>query len=365
MIARCALAATVAVAMAAACSGGPALAPGAGQSAHTEGLTLLSNVRDAALTMPHFRNAPVHTDRGKSFVRTPKTKPLLYVGDWSTNDVLVYDYPSGKAVGTLTGFDEPYGMCIDKNANIYITNFGTGDTFEYAFGGTAPIKTFSTGGEPIGCSVSATGDVAITSFSPGQVTVFAHGDTSSSQTYSNYACAYQWPMGYDAKDNLVGVGESSSISICALLHGSSSETTLTPSGITIGFPGGTTWDGKYIALGDQQAGGAYITGMWPSTISGSTITAAGSEITFTDDCYSDDTDVVDPFVTGKKSNITPNIKVRANTMIGPNLWCLYPGAPKVNSWAYPAGGPPKGTLPMPPPKPMAAAAVRTPRPHGH
>ena len=46
-----------------------------------------------------------------------KKKPrLMYVGDWATNDVFVYEYPSGDSVGTLSGFDAPYGMCVDKRA---------------------------------------------------------------------------------------------------------------------------------------------------------------------------------------------------------------------------------------------------------
>ena len=43
-----------------------------------------------------------------------KKGALMYAGDWATNDVFVYDYPSGKQVGMLTGFDAPYGMCVEQ-----------------------------------------------------------------------------------------------------------------------------------------------------------------------------------------------------------------------------------------------------------
>ena len=64
-------------------------------------------------------------------------------------------------------------------------------------------------------------------------------------------------MGYDDKGNLVGIGEEagSSIVACALLAGSSSMVTLggcCNGPITIDFPGSTTWDGKYLAIGAES-----------------------------------------------------------------------------------------------------------------
>jgi sugar lactone lactonase YvrE len=63
---------------------------------------------------------------------------LMYVGDWATNDVFVYDYRSGSSVGTLRGFDAPYGMCVDKKGDVYIANFYGGNVVEYTHGGTTP-----------------------------------------------------------------------------------------------------------------------------------------------------------------------------------------------------------------------------------
>ncbi len=61
--------------------------------------------------MPHYVQRAVHPDRNRSSMlpNAKVSKALLYVGDDSTNDVYVYDYKSGKLVGTLTGFDGPYG----------------------------------------------------------------------------------------------------------------------------------------------------------------------------------------------------------------------------------------------------------------
>lgn len=309
------------------------------------GVTALSVWRDAALTIPNFVQPVVHPDHRQSFVRPDKGKgsELLYVGDWDTNDVYVYDYPSGKAVGTLTGFSEPYGMCVDAKGDVYISNFGSGMLIEYPPGADKPINTYDPGGEPIGCSVDIKGDVSATSFDPGEVTVYAKGNPKDGNTYSDSSCEYQWAMGYDDKDDLIGVGEYSNIDVCALPAGSKSEATLTEKDITIDFPGGSVWDGKYITLGDQEAGGTYQTGVWPSTLSGTTITAATSEVVFTDTCYSDYTDIVNPFFLGKTfTPVTLGTDRRAKYMIAPNLWCTDAGKPGVTVWHYPSGKPYRG-----------------------
>jgi hypothetical protein len=321
------------------------------------GLTPLSIQRLAALTVRHYVQKPVHPDHGKPRMRREtQSSPLLYVGDWSSNDVYLYDYPSGTAVGTLTGFDQPYGMCVDSKGDVYIANFGSGTAVEYAHGGTTPINTYSSGGTPIGCSVDSNGDVAVTSFNPGEVTVYAGGNPSEGTTYSGQ-CLDQWTMGYDRSGNLIGVGTNSSGSIlaCALLSGAKEETTLSTSGITIDSAGGTQWDGKYIALGDQEAGGTDQTGVWPSTLSGSTLTAVSSEVTFSDTCYGDYTDDANPFFVGK-TNITPGGRSgQATAMVGPNIWCTKGGKGKVDYWAYPAGGSPTGGLRGPSTLPYGAA----------
>ncbi len=162
-LANYAVGATVAAAMLAACSSGgsSSFGPSAAPSGHQTGMTTLSKIQDAALTQPHFLNRPVHTDHGKSFMNDgpdkkhhkKKKKGLLYVGDWATNDVYVYNYPSGTSAGTLTGFDAPYGMCSDAKGDVWMNNFYGGTSVEYKHGGTSPTQTYTGVGEPMGCSV--------------------------------------------------------------------------------------------------------------------------------------------------------------------------------------------------------------------
>jgi hypothetical protein len=202
--------------------------------------------------------AGVPADRHAGYMAPDAKKKgaLMYASDWATNDVFVYDYPSGKQVGTLTGFDAPYGMRVDKKGDIYISNFYNGTAVEYAHGGTSPLETYKSVGEPMGCSVDAKGDLAVTSFNPGEAIVFADGDPSKGTTYTG-PCEFLWTMGYDANGNLIGVGEegNGSIAACALLAGSKSMIALSgccTGPIQIDFPSSTMWDGKYIALGTRK-----------------------------------------------------------------------------------------------------------------
>jgi hypothetical protein len=308
------------------------------------GTSPLRSRTPVARTAAHFVQLRVHPDRRPSYMQPDagKKSALIYGSDDATNDVFVFDYKSGKQVGTLTGFSAPYGMCVDAKGDIYITNFSAGSVVEYAHGGSTVLNTYSSVGEPIGCSVDANDDVAITSFSPGEVVVFDGGDPSKSTTYAG-ACTYQWPMGYDDKNNLIGVGEESTGSIvaCALLAGSKSMTTLSgccTGPITIDFPGGTMWDGQYIALGDQEAGGTFLTGVWPSTLSGTTLSSNG-EVKFETSCFGDYVDDVNPFIIGKHN--TPVNRKQGKIEIGPNP-CT--GTLRHGEWIalfhYPAGGSP-------------------------
>jgi hypothetical protein len=315
-------------------------APGAPPlSGKATGLTPLGVQREMALTMAHYVQRSVHPSDGRSWMLPQKKKSVLIYAVGSSG-VNVYDYSNGKLVGTLSD-SGAYGGCVDAKGDIYIGNFDDQDVVEYAHGGTKILNTYEvSGGTPIGCSVDSKGDLAVTSFDPGEVEVFAGGNPSKGTLYSGGSCYYLWSMGYDHSGNLIGVGENEDAGreYCGLLFGGSSITTLSFSG-TIDFAGGTMWDGKYIALGDQEAGGTYATGVYPSTLSGSILTPVSSEIDFTDTCYSDYTDIVNPFILGKKN--TPVNDTRGTVMVGFNQWCEDGGSGGgISLWHYPAGGNP-------------------------
>ena len=155
--------------------------------------------------------------------------------------------------------------------------------------------------------------------------------------YSNPTDCYDiWTAGYDDKGNLVAVAEnqaSEAVTFCAVLKGSKSLTTLTASGFTIYSPDSTMWDGKYIALGDQQIGGGFQSGMIEASLSGSTLTSHG-QVVLSDGCQGDYTHVVRPFIVGRKN--TPVNDSLAKVVVGANDFC----SADVRYWHYPAGGTP-------------------------
>ena len=186
-------------------------------------------------------------------------------------------------------------------------------------------------GEPLGCAVDANGDLSVTKFDLGEVTVFRHGKTTGGAVYSNGACPLMWTAGYDIKSNLIAQYDHDTF--CALLAGRKTMTTLSSSGITIYFPGGTTWDGKYVALTDQGADDKDEVGIVQASLSGTTLTEQGESI-LTDTCDSSDLDMVDPFILGKKN--TPVNDRQGSLVVGSNYDCTA----VVELWHYPQGGNP-------------------------
>jgi hypothetical protein len=289
----------------------------------------------APVAMPQSRTVATHAERGRSWVLPQAQKSvLIYAGGFYGN-VYVYDYDTGKHVGTLKTNSD--GMCVDAKGDVYVTQMG-GTTVEYAHGGTKVLKTFNSGGVPAGCSVDASNDLAVTSASPAYVTVFARGDPNKGTSYSDSACESLVRMGYDDAGNLMGQGGNSDyITVCALLAGSQSETTLSKQGFIIHAPGATMWDGKYITLVDQDAENKSETGVVAASLSGSALVSHGETI-LSDPCSGGPADVSAPFFVGTKN--TPISDRRAKVAIGVNSVCEAHGKYLIEFWHYPSGGNP-------------------------
>ncbi len=338
---RYALTSCVAAALLAGCGGSqppgamPATSPG-----NESGLTALSASRLISLTIPHYVARPVHRPTKTWMSPGAKSmKRLLYISDAETSSVFVYDYSSGKEVGDLTtDIDGPYGQCVDKKGDVYISSFASSETVEYAHGGSAPIAEFSSsGGYPVGCAVDRQGDLAVANLysASGLATLFVwiHGEGTPTE-YQDNDCLNMYPPGYDDNGNVIVEcvynPNSYNISVvCALLKDATSMTTLSFNQ-SIGFASGTMWDGKYIALGDQDHDIMGETAIYQASLSGSTLTLEGTtvlEATCGDD-------VVQPFIVGEKN--TPINKKQGKVLIGASRDCI----DTIPFWHYPASGDP-------------------------
>jgi hypothetical protein len=268
-------------------------------------------------------------------IRGPST---LAVSDLTDNQAWLYS----KTLTTLTGFSQPYGQCVDKEGDTWITNFGSNSVVEYARGGTEEINSLSTSGNSIGCSVSPNGDLAVANFSSasgyGNVQVFKNA-AGAPTTYSNENDYDFWPPGYDDKGNLFVEAETANgVGVAELPAGGSS---LQPVSLNqaIYYPGGVVWDGKYITLTDQDAGGnpsSPATTIYQMSETGSDGLSVVGSTSLQDSCNGSQVDVVQPFIAGKKN--TPSNRKQAGLVIGGNLSCEN----ELDVWAYPDGGQPLG-----------------------
>jgi len=154
-------------------------------------------------------------DRRRSWMSPNVRKgALIYISDRGTNEVYAYSYKTKVLVGTLTGFNNPDGLCVDNAGDVFITEYDAADIIEYAHGGTTPIATLSDAGEkPMGCSIDAkTGNLAVTNF---QDTSHGSGNVAIYQAASGTPTIYADPSiynylycVYDGKGNLYVDGKT-------------------------------------------------------------------------------------------------------------------------------------------------------------
>lgn len=178
---------------------------------------------------------------------------LAYVSDSGTTGlVYVFSYPTGKRVGTLTGFYFPTGECVDKHGDVWVLNMSPEVIVEYAHGGTSPIATLD---DPVGgfsCSVDpTTGNLAIASVDPAEVAVYANAaGTPTIYTYSGAASLAS--CSYDGSGNLFIDSSNASRPFAELPKGGSSF-------ISIKYfndapLGNMQWDGRYMAVQERKHG---------------------------------------------------------------------------------------------------------------
>lgn len=277
-------------------------------------------------------NPKLHPAKGRSWI-SAKAVPdnLWYVADTFASSILIFSWRKLSPAGAITGLSEPYTFCVDKAQDVYIADFGLREVLEYAHGGTTPIKTLASNGLAIACSVDpTTGNLAVVNFEGypsgnGSVLVYT-GATGTPTAYTAPNLDLYWLAGYDSSGNLFVDGEDPSgvVSLAELPAGGSSFGAIAMN-VTLGFPGGVQWDGKYVDVGDQSTNTIY-----QFTVSGSSATEQGS-IPLTGD--------IDAFQFFIPKFGSGNVNPQGNRVVAADF-----GSGDANKFLYPAGGSPTKTI---------------------
>lgn len=285
----------------------------------------------------------LHARRASSIAPVAKQQELLYVTNSSSKSVFVYSFPEGKLLGTLTGFGDTAGECVDSEQNVWIADSGNKLMLEYAHGGTKPIATLrdTTTYPPFACSVDpTTGNLAVVTGRPpygvGEILVYKQAK-SPPQKYPIHSLvnhpAYD---GYDDEGNLFVDGLNGNC--CRRRHpatavlaelpegGTAFETITVHGGLYYPRPGGVEWDGSYITVVNVNV-------VYRLSVSGSSASVVGSATLKEANSFFG-SDVSPDWIVG-------NQVVAADYSYDSKAW-------NVGLWKYPAGGEPvkhfSGTL---------------------
>jgi hypothetical protein len=171
---------------------------------------------------------------------------LVYVTSLGKS-VLMYSYPEGQLVGSITGLTGIYGECADNSGNIFVISQTT--LYEYAHGGTTPIAEISIPASAVSCAIDATsGNVAIVTDNALYVYPGQQGPPSEylDDSFENMASAT-----YDDSGNLFLSGTSDpsrGFLLAELPTGAGAlKTITTPISNSFGTAA-VQWDGQYLAV---------------------------------------------------------------------------------------------------------------------
>ncbi|MGC2651632.1 MAG: hypothetical protein WA304_12600 [Candidatus Cybelea sp.] len=195
------------------------------------------------------RAAAAHVATGRSWMASNLSKKdLLYVSNFYSSDTLVFTYPSGKLVGTLTGGGTV--ACASASSGDWWAS-GNDEMLEYAHEGKSPIKTLS--GASGACAVDpTTGDLAVLNINGDDIIIYPGGSGSGTAYCTGIGSAYF--DGYDDRGDLFidGVTQGNAYGLVELPKGGNTCESIALSQ-SLEFPGAIQWFDKYLAVGDQEA----------------------------------------------------------------------------------------------------------------
>ncbi|MGB8907776.1 MAG: hypothetical protein WCC84_03400 [Candidatus Cybelea sp.] len=321
----------------AACGGGPqssSLAPNATTNAARSGASLLRN--DALEAFVTTRQpGPAHPDRHQSWI-SPDAKRiprLLFVSDSGKDDVYIYSLPHMTLEGTLTGFNDPQGLCSDTKGHVYVVNTGTNQVFSYSHSGTPGQIYTDPFGPPVGCAVDPISDqlavADISGFSGAGQVVYLFFTSIAPVAVSNPAQYSYYFLGFGKGGELWTSGRASDGSYMVSQCNFKTCSTVNLSGGTIYFPGAVQWDNarhRWV-LFDQLCGDTEAACSYPVSAS----SVLGKPTHYDNYEGGNDCDMVQGAIAGHDMNF----------VVGGDYEYCGAASSSYGRWQYTAGGNPK------------------------
>lgn len=269
--------------------------------------------------IPQSRATTNHADRAGSWMLPEaSTEDLLYASD-NAGRVFVFSYPKVKLVGTLSGFDSPVGICVDRDSNVWIANQVPPEVIEYAHGGTTPIATLALDsgvGSPYGCAIDSTsGNLAVVDDTA--IAVFPNAQNPPTY-YSASAYYYLQYAGYDNQGDLFSVGylwSSGKDELAELPKGGSA---IVPVFLNQDITANVVqWEGQYLAVGGAQFGHKQTVPIYQVSVYGSQATIVHTIA----------------LKNRQKKRVWQEFWIQGNRIIQP-----FSGRRDLGVWRYPQGG---------------------------
>ncbi len=184
---------------------------------------------------------------------------LLYTSSIVTNLVSIFAYPKGTPAGSLSGFEEPLGLCTNAAGDVFVVDGKAQNIVRFAHGGSSPIDTLDdAGNEPYGCAVNVkNGDLAVAGGFPdhgvvANVALYRKGTGSPTILTDSEFALFYWCTYDDRGDIFLEGSYGGTGGIAELPHGSSQFARLSVD-TSFGPGGAVLWDGRYLVVADNPA----------------------------------------------------------------------------------------------------------------
>jgi hypothetical protein len=218
----------------------------------------------------------VHRDHRPTWISPDarKERQLLFVSDNPSASVAMFSLPKLDLVGTITGFDEPQGLCADGSGNIWVADTAATRVYEYSRSGVLLNTIWDYYGYPASCAINPrNGELAVLDIfenvAPGKRPSTISGGWAPIEVYACPSCSpvvkdvpgmfYVYFGAYDNNGDLYvdGLDQPRTFQIGVVPRGEDVGHELKLSGGKINFPGMVQWygSGNYFAVGDQKCNG--------------------------------------------------------------------------------------------------------------